>query len=200
MKTHTCLNSRKFRRTAMMATFSIAWLLPPLVLAGVPEALDDFSNDSLTSLETPRLVFNDAQIGGKSEATLDYADGILRVKGKIVPARGQPGFVSLVLLLSMNGEPQDLSAYEGIRLKVRVLKGGLQVLAASSEIENFDYHTAAVQRSGKFKEIKVPFADLKRVWSEQTALDLGTITSINLVASGIQPGPFAYEIDEIGFY
>ena len=200
MKTQTHSIDRNLRRTAMMATLSIAWLLPPVVLAEVPQTLDEFNSDMLTSLETPRLVFTDVDLGGKSEAKLDYSEGILRVEGKIVPARGQPGFVSLVLLLSSKGEPQDLSAYEGIRLKVRVLKGGLQVLAASTEIQNFDYHTAAVKRSGKFQEIKVPFSDLKRVWSEQTTLNLETITSINLVASGIQPGSFVYEIDEIGFY
>jgi len=192
--------TRCSRRTALMLTLPIAWLIPPMVLAEVPATLDEFSNETLTSLETPRLLFTDAEIGGKSEAKLSHEDGILRVEGEIVPARGQPGFISLVLLLSTSGEAQDLSAYKGIRLRIRVLKGGLQVLAASSLVDNFDFHTAAVQRSGKFKEIKVPFSDLKRVWSEQTPLDLATIISINLVASNIQPGPFSYEIDEIGFY
>ena len=41
---------------------------------------------------------------------------------------------------------------------------------------------------------------MKRVWSEQTPLNLKTITSINLVASGLQPGDFDYKVDEISLY
>jgi hypothetical protein len=154
----------------------------------------------MTSIKTPRMVLNDADLGGQSTANLTTRKGVLQVEGKIVPGRGMPGFVSMVLVLSETGEPQDLSAYKGLRLRVRVNKGTLQVLAASSEIQNFDYHATAIPRSKDFKEIKIPFTDLKRVWSEQTPLDLSTIVSINLVASGMQPGAFAYEIDEVGFY
>jgi len=162
--------------------------------------LDDFSDATLTSLETARMVVNDTGVGGQSNAKLSTDGGVLRMEGTLAPARGMPGFVSLVLLLSADGQAQDLSAYEGIRLRVRVAKGNLQVLAASAEVANFDYHAMSLRRSGDFEEIKVPFAELKRVWSEQTSLNLATITSINLVASGMQAGPFLYEIDEIGFY
>jgi len=162
--------------------------------------LDDFSHETLTTFKTARMVINDADMGGKSTAELRTRDGVLKVNGEIVPARGMPGFVSMVLLLSETGEPRDLSAYDGLCLRVRVNKGSLQVLAASSKIQNFDYHTAPITRSKEFKEIKIPFIDLKRLWSEQTPLELSTIVSINLVASGMEPGSFAYEIDEIGFY
>jgi hypothetical protein len=168
--------------------------------AAAPALVDDFSSEEATTLETPRLVINDASLGGQSTAELTTEDGVLRVEGKLVPARGQPAFVSLVLLLSQAGEPEDLSQYSGIRLRVHVLKGGLQVVAASADIQNYDYHTAPVKRSGDFQEIQIPFADLKRIWSEQVPLNLTRITSINLVASGMQPGTFTYEIDEIGFY
>jgi hypothetical protein len=170
------------------------------VHASDPQLLDDFSRENATSVATPRIVVNDASLGGQSTAEFNTTDGILRVEGTLAPARGQPAFVSLVLLLSPSGEPVDVSPYAGIRLRVRVLEGGLQVLAASADIQNFDYHTAPVKRSGDFQEIEIPFADLKRIWSEQTPLNLERITSINLVASGMQSGSFSYEIDEIGFY
>ena len=171
-----------------------------LTASGIPATLDTFENSEPTSLETPRLVITDAQLGGASKADIRTEDGILRVEGTIAPGRGQPGFVSMVLILSPDGSPQDLSIYEGIRLRVHVSKGGLQVLAASSKVVNFDYHTTPVPRTKTFTEIRIPFSDLKRVWSEQTPLDLRTITSVNLVASGMQPGAFAYAVDEIGFY
>lgn len=193
-------NSPYQMRTLLLLGLAIFLVAPVSASAEISGKLDDFSHETLTSLKTARMVINDASVGGQSTAGLTTHEGVLEVKGKIVPGRGMPGFVSMVLVLSETGEPQDLSAYEGLRLKVRVNKGNLQVLAASSEIQNFDYHAAAITRSKAFKEIKIPFTDLKRLWSEQTALDLSTIVSINLVASGMQPGSFAYEIDEIGFY
>jgi hypothetical protein len=73
---------------------------------------------------------------------------------------------------------------------------------SSAEITNFDFHTSApiARKPGDFQEVRIPFAAMKRAWSEQTPLDLKAITSVNLVASGMAPGEFAYEVDEIGFY
>ena len=167
----------------------------------VPELLDDFSDPHRTRAGIERIVIDDSSIGGKSHASQSSADGVLSVEGEIFPGRGQPGFVSLILLLAPAGEPRDLSGYEGIRIRVHVTKGALTVVAASSEIQNFDYHATAIPRTSKgLQEIKIPFEDLKRVWSEQTPLNLETISSINLVASGLQKGGFAYEVDEVGFY
>lgn len=194
-------SSSFLRRSGLAVALAALVGVATTVSAEVPATLDTFDRADATSLGTMRLPINDAELGGKSGATPTFADGTMRMEGTIAPGRGQPGFVSLVLLLSPQGEVQDLSAYEGIRLRVRVTKGNLSVLAASSEIQNFDYHTAPIARTGKeFKELKIPFAAMKRIWSEQTPLNLATITSINLVASGLQPGAFDYEVDEIGFY
>ena len=194
-----------FRRSLLngLFAFTFACALVPLPgNAASPDAIvDDFSQAELTSSGFPRIVINDVSVGGQSKATLDSKEGVLTVKGQLVPARGQPAFVSMVLLLSPQGEPQDVSQFEGIRLRVHVKKGGLSVLAASSEVQNFDFHAAVVARSsGGIKEVKIPFREMKRVWSEQTPLNLKTITSINLVASGLQKGAFLYEVDEVGFY
>lgn len=193
-------NSPYQMRIRLLLGLALSLIAPVYGSAEIAEKLDDFSNETLTSVNTARMVINDADIGGQSTATLTTLEGVLQVEGKIVPGRGMPGFISMVLVLSETGAPQDLSAYDGLRLRVRVNKGNLQVVAASSEIQNFDYHTTAIPRSKEFKEIKIPFTDLKRLWSEQTPLNLSTIVSINLVASGMQPGSFAYEIDEVGFY
>jgi hypothetical protein len=193
-------NSTSLKYARLLLGLALSLMAPVCGSAEIAAKLDDFSNEAMTSIKTPRMVLNDADLGGQSTANLTTRKGVLQVEGKIVPGRGMPGFVSMVLVLSETGEPQDLSAYKGLRLRVRVNKGTLQVLAASSEIQNFDYHATAIPRSKDFKEIKIPFTDLKRVWSEQTPLDLSTIVSINLVASGMQPGAFAYEIDEVGFY
>ena len=67
---------------------------------------------------------------------------------------------------------------------------------------NFDFHAAPVvrQSGGDFHEVKIPFASMKRAWSEQTPLDPSTLASISLVAFDMQSGSFDFEIDEVGFY
>ncbi len=84
----------------------------------------------------------------------------------------------------------------------RVNKGNLSVSANSSEITNFDYHAAQVSRQsdGEFHEVRIPFSQMKRAWSEQTPLNTNTLTSLSLVAFDIQHGAFDFEIDEISFY
>lgn len=167
----------------------------------VPALLDDFSDPVRNSWGINRVVVTDTSTGGTSQIHSTFAQGVLNAQGEIVPGRGQPGWVSLVLLLSPTGEPVDVSKYEGIRLRVRVGKGMLSVTANSSEIKNFDFHSALVTRKpGEIQEVRIPFRDMKRAWSEQIPLNRATITSISLVAVDLQKEPFAYDVDEVGFY
>jgi hypothetical protein len=168
---------------------------------GAPALLDDFSHNVRTSVGIDRVVVTDSSTGGSSQLRQSVADGVLTAEGEIKPGRGQLGWVSLVLLLSSTGEPVDLSRYEGIRLRVRVRKGMVSLTANSTEIKNFDFHASLVPRKGdEFHEVRVPFRDMKRAWSEQTPLNPATINSISLVAVDLQKGAFAYDIDEVGFY
>jgi len=127
---------------------------------------------------------------------------VLSVKGTLVPGRGVPAFISEVSLLSADGKPKDLTSYQGVRLRVKVIKGILCVQVGSSEISNFDYHTGApiAGKRGEFQEVRIPFKEMKRAWSEQTTLNLKSITSVNLVSFSVAKDAFAYEVDEIGFY
>jgi hypothetical protein len=186
------------------------FLLGPLVSLGgailaatpapAPALVDDFS--SVTRLGTPRFVITDKDLGSQSHAELACADGVLTVHGELVPGRGVPAFISVPLVLAADMKAQDVGAYEGVRLRVKVLQGLLTVQVASAAITNFDYHTSAPVAAGRdaSQEVRIPFTSLKRAWSEQTPLDLTTITSVNLVAFGMAKGDFAYEVDEIGFY
>ena len=187
-------------QTIILALLSAAYgyANSPVSESGI---LDDFSNNVQTSIGTNRMMIDDASIGGKSKFQTRFEDGVLEMSGDIKPARGQPGFVSMVLLLNPDGTPADLSEYEGIQLKIQVIKGSVSVLAASSEIFNYDYHGTPIARKGEgILTIRVPFDSLKRLWSEQTPLNLKTIVSVNLVASSLQPQAFKYEISEVSFY
>lgn len=96
----------------------------------------------------------------------------------------------------------DASAYQGIRLRLRINEGNLSVSANSTDVTNFDFHAALVRPlpGGEFHEVRIPFSSMKRGWSEQTPLDASTLASISLVAYDLKAGAFDYEIDEVGFY
>jgi hypothetical protein len=175
---------------------------PSARAANSPALLDDFSDAQRNKYGVERLLVDDKALGGQSRATQKCMSGILAVKGELLPGRGMPAFISLPLLLSSNGKPYDLSAYQGVRIRVKVTKGSVSVQVASTEIQNFDFHTSApiAGKGAEFQELRIPFKQMKRAWSEQTVLNLKSITSVNLVAAGMAKDAFAYEVDEIGFY
>lgn len=199
------MNSRRISKTI---SSSLCTLLLPLAAVIVLQAappfgmLDDYSDPVLNRKGVKRLLIDDKTAGSMSKATLKVENGLLSVKGELVPGRGVPAFISQVSLLTTNGSPVDLTGHQGVRLKVKVTRGILVVQVASSEITNFDFHSGAPLsgKPGEFQEIRVPFKDMKRAWSEQTTLNLKTITSVNLVSFGLARDTFAYEVDEIGFY
>lgn len=187
---------------AVLTSVALLSLAPEIRAADAPLLLDDFSKPDHTHTGAARLLFDDSTAGGKSKATQACEDGVLTVRGQLAPGRGMPAFISVPLLVNPDGQPQDLSAYTGVRLRVRIFKGNLSVQVSSAEIENFDYHTSApvARDPDGFQEVRIPFSELHRAWSEQIPLNLQTVTSVNFVSVGMAPGEFAYAVDEVGFY
>lgn len=178
----------------LAAPCSFAETMSPIV--------DDFSDPENNSLGIPRQYMNDTVSGGGTSTEQSVSDGVLSVTGEIVPPRGQPGWSSAILILDPQGMPQDASAFEGIRLLVKVNKGNISVSANSTDVQNFDYHAAPVlaKSDGKFHEVKIPFASMKRAWSEQTPLNTKTISGLSIVAFGMQKGSYDFQLDEVSFY
>jgi len=177
-----------------------------LALAGVAETLpplvDDFSDPQANSLGIARQYFDDRSTGGGSSLFPQVDNGVLSVAGELLPARGQPAWAACALLLDARGMPRDASAYEGVRLRVRIREGSLSVSANSTEIDNFDYHAAPVRAraDGEFHEVRIPFASMRRAWSPQMPLDTATLNGLSIVAFGLQRGFVDYAVDEVGFY
>jgi len=194
--------TRRPPTTIPLITALFAFGLMAAEAAPAPLLLDDYSDPGRNKNGIERLLIDDKGAGSSSRATQKCENGVLSVKGDLVPGRGVPAFISQVSLLSANGQAKDLSGYQGVRLRVKVTKGILCVQVGSSEITNFDYHTGApiAGKRGEFQEVRIPFKEMKRAWSEQTALNLKSITSVNLVSFGMAKDAFAYEVDEIGFY
>lgn len=186
---------------SVSSALTLVVLLAPALRAAAPAMVDDFSNPAQTAHGAGRLLITDKDAGSQSSATQRCENGVLIVQGELKPGRGAPAFISIPLLLTPDAQPQDLSAYTGVRLKVKLGQGSLSVQAASADVTNFDYHAAPVMaKRGEFAEVRVPFADMKRAWSAQTPLSTKLVTSVNLVSFGMAPGTFGYEVDEIGFY
>lgn len=164
--------------------------------------VDDFSDATKSSLGIDRYFIDDTSAGGKTRTEHSVSDGVLSVRGEIEPPRGQPGWASTVFVLDPDELPQDASDYEGVRLRIRINKGTLSVSANSAEITNFDFHASVVTRQsdGEFHEVKLPFAQMKRVWSEQTPLNTESLVSLSVVAFALQKGSFDFEIAEVSFY
>jgi hypothetical protein len=193
---------RFFRGSAaFFGALAIAAVPPLLGAEAASELVDDFSDAALAASGAARIVVDDASLGGSSSAALDVRDGVLVVSGEHRPARGAPGFVSLVLLLALDGAARDASDFEGVRLRLKPLRGTTFVHAVSAAIDNYDHHGAPVSaKAGDFREVRIRFSDMRRSWSEQTKLDLTALTAISIVAVGMAPGTFAYEVDEVEFY
>ena len=164
--------------------------------------IDDFSDPKANSLGIDRVFIDDTTAGGRTTTQHSVENGVLNVKGDLLPARGQPAWSSVALPLNAQGLPEDASAYEGVRLIVRVNKGNLSLSANSTEITNFDFHASTVTpaNDGEFHEVKIPFAKMKRAWSAQTKLDTSTLNGLSLVAFGLQQGSYDFDFDEVGFY
>lgn len=164
--------------------------------------VDDFSDTQNNSLGIPRQFVNDTVSGGSTSTMQSVSEGVLSVTGEIVPPRGQPGWASSVLQLDPQGLPRDASTFEGIRLLVRVNKGTISISANSTDVTNFDYHAAAIvaESDGEFHEVRIPFTSMKRAWSEQTPLNTTTLSSLSIVAFGVQKGAYDFDVDEVAFY
>lgn len=170
--------------------------------ASLNPMIDDFSDASHNSLGIPRQFLTDALAGGGTTTEQQVSDGVISVAGEIIPPRGQPGWASTVLLFDPQGLPQDVSAFDGIRLVVKVNAGSMSITANSIDVTNFDYHAAPIMvaADGKFHEIHIPFASMKRAWSEQTPLNTTAINSVTFVAYSLQKDAFDFEVDEVSLY
>jgi hypothetical protein len=198
MKTHkkTAFLSKPLSLAALLAFSCVSFA------GSMNSVIDDFSDAKNNNLGIPRIFLNDSIAGGSTTTQQEISKGILLVKGDIIPPRGQPGWASVALPLAAQNQPQDASAFEGVRLLIKINTGSLSISANSTEVTNFDYHAApaAVTADGKFHEIKIPFASMKRAWSEQTPLNAKTINSISITAYGLEKSAFDFAVDEISFY
>lgn len=190
------------RITKLIAFTSILTLSNSALSDEPSTIIDNFNHESNTQLATPRILMTDTTAGGQTSAQLLVSNGVIQIKGDILPPRGQPGWSSLVLPLAGMGEVYDASQFQGIKLLIKVTKGNVSISANSAEVNNYDYHSAQVTAKvdGKFHQVKIPFESMKRMWSEQTKLNTTMLNSLSIVAFSPQKAVFDFEIEEVAFY
>jgi hypothetical protein len=192
----------KFSQLIIMSVIVVLTTLASASGEALAPLVDDFEHPSKNNLEFTRLFFDDRSGGGNTETKSVVMDGLLKIKGDMIPARGQPAWSSLVLpLIAMNSQ-FDASQYKGVRIRLRVKQGNLNVSANSTEITNFDYHSAPIPvfADGEFHVVDVPFKSMKRGWSAQMKLDTQTLASLSIVAFSMKEAPVEFDIDEVRFY
>jgi len=196
------VNNAIFNSVKTFAVASLLTLSSNAFSASLSPIIDDFNNVKDNNLGIARVLITDTTAGGQTTTELDVSNGVMQIKGEIVPPRGQPGWSSLVLPLGQMNEPQDASKFDGIRLLIKVNSGNVSLSANSSEITNYDYHSAPVivTSDGKFHEVKIPFESMRRIWSEQIKLNTQTLNSLSIVAFSPQKATFEFEVDEVSFY
>lgn len=190
------------KQMTLAASLFAMFFIKPVLANAATVVVDDFSAETVSTLDTPRQFFNDAISGGKSVTENKVQGGKLISSGELIPARGQLGWSSSVLLLNADGTARDLSKFDGVKLVVQLNKGDLSLSANSTEVTNFDYHASLIMvpKDGKFHEIKIPFDSMKRAWSAQVALNKQTINSLSIVAFSTQKADFEFSVDEVSFY
>lgn len=199
-------HSTNFKSTyrLIMLVLTIVLLLISLISAAADQTklIDDFTHPLNNNYDYPRQFVNDSMVGGKTATTTTINESILHLSGDLVPPRGQPGWASTILPLNADGQAVDASAFTGIRLLLKINKGSMSLSANSTEIKNFDYHSALISApaDGSFHKVSIPFASMRRGWSEQSQLNTQSINSISIVAFSLQNASFDFEIDEVSFY
>lgn len=163
--------------------------------------LDDFESGTLTSaLGTTWRVFRDQAVGGRSTAEVVVAGGMLRVEAAIRPAPGGIGFVELALPLDAAGAPRDVSAFDGVRIRLRVRRGTLALKVQTAEVTNYDHPAVVISPSDTVQELMLPFSAFGPLWSPPTPWTGRRVLGLALSAGGTETGEVAYEVEEVAFY
>ena len=209
------------KKSSFLKTFALAWIAffstalfasahcfsaPVLADSKLSTALaplvDDFKDQAVNSLGLPRQYFSDTMAGGGTTIDQTHTGTSVALSGNIAPPRGQLGWASMVLPLDPKGLAQDASAFKGVRITIKIDQGAATISANSTEVTNFDYHSAPLMATadGQFHVLNIPFTSMKRAWSEQTTLKANTLASLSISAYALKAEPFALEVKDVSFY
>lgn len=167
------------------------------MLAGMAAATESVMKLDL-ELE-PWQAVNDGVMGGVSSGRMVSADGALRFEGEL-SLENNGGFASVRRLVG-----DDLSAATGVRLEVRGDGRTYQFrLRQDGRFDGVAWR-AEFSTSGEWQTIDLPFTEFEPVFRGRPVREAGPVSPADIRQVGFMladknPGPFALEIRDIGFF
>lgn len=144
---------------------------------------------------------NDTVMGGRSSGGPEIGEGVLRFRGNL-SLENNGGFASVRHPVEL-----DLSAHDGIRLRVRGDGRRYQLrLHTDSRYKGrpVAYSGTFTTRDGEWTEADVPFATLEASFRGRELsnyrFDPGQVQLIGILLADKQPGEFRLEVDRIAAY
>ena len=171
--------------------------------------LDDFEDGDLKAASgVSWIVIADDLAGGVTDVTLELRPGVTPSSRHAVRLRGQLGagtgsFAGAWIPLERSGRSLDLSAFEGVRLRV---KGPAALdVGFRSGVVNF---MARVDAGPEWRTVEVPFATLAPTGSaaqgarwNARALQVFGVTTPQMPSAEPRPArDVTFEIDDVAFY
>jgi imidazolonepropionase-like amidohydrolase len=184
-------NTRKINFTIHhgKVTEKVNFDVPKIV---VPPLVFDPSVFNFNELaEIPKYIsgYADSMMGGASRARLvlnNETKKSIRLKGK-VQKDGFIGFVGLDINLSKSDLDKnvDLGNFSGISFEVNGNGEGYFFRLISSQVTDYNYHSAPFKTTGDWKTVTISFDELKQnpYYGKKMDIDPGTITNIRFEAS-----------------
>jgi monofunctional biosynthetic peptidoglycan transglycosylase len=155
--------------------------------------LYDFSNEDDADAW---YAINDGVMGGISSGRISRTDeGTVTFEGR-VSLENNGGFASV----RSNPRKTDLGAYDGLRLSVRGDGQRYKInLKTDASFDGLLYRIGFDTQAGQWQTVEFPFGEFEptyrgRVIEGAPALDLTNVTSLGLMISDKQAGPFALEL------
>jgi len=178
---------------------SIILSVSTLILQGMFVTMFDFNE--IDQVEA-WVVTNDGVMGGISQGTWYQEDDYVVFEGD-VSLENNGGFSSV----RVGFHPVDLSAYDGIALRVRG-DGQNYAFGLSDSNSQYQYRLTfdtTVSEEGEWLTIYIPFdmVTAKRFGRDvpmADPLNISRIQGMNLIISDKQEGPFRLEIESIALY
>ena len=140
--------------------------------------------------------------GGASTFSLVEREKTGHFSGKLSPTSNNPyAWAGSTMALASGNTPQDLSAFKGVKVKVKVEKGDVYISLPISDVKNYDFHMFTLKAEVGWQEVEIPFTSFQQYFlNPKIELTGKNIIGITLGASGMQAGEFSFEIEYIDLY
>jgi monofunctional biosynthetic peptidoglycan transglycosylase len=145
-------------------------------------------------------IINDGVMGGRSTSDVERSDGTLRFTGH-VSLENNGGFASTRTDL----EPVDLSAFDGVALRVRGDGRRYQFRLRMRPRDRIAYKAEFHTRPDEWIEVRIPFDDFRPTFRgrrprDAPPLDPSTLGQLGFLIADKRAGPFTLQVERIAAY